>query len=179
MNQRTGILEFLVVHEDGKTHESLFRTVVSPLHLNLALKLLRYAPSKKLYRDEEAANATSTHHIEENTSATAAASLTIFVEVKGSETSSRVRVNDWIHYGLTGASMPASSPWVYGGSRFSNGKFMAQQTGDIAAIYLSNAALINYLGNDNLNDEVWTPFTKRIPMVDTEVTLTIAPYQEL
>ena len=50
VNMREGFLEFLVVHEHGAVHESLFRTHVSPTHINLALTLLRYKPSKEFYR---------------------------------------------------------------------------------------------------------------------------------
>jgi hypothetical protein len=73
-------------------------------------------------------------------------------------------------------AMPAG-PWVYGGSDFHEGKFVAETSGDIAAIFLSMAALVNFPGTDNTNDEVWVPFPKRVPPEGTKVTVIIAPYQ--
>ena len=45
VNMTEGQLEYLIVHENGKVHESLLSTTVSPTHLNLAFTLLRYPPS--------------------------------------------------------------------------------------------------------------------------------------
>ncbi len=50
VNLREGILEYLIVHQNGKIHESLFRTETSPTNINLAFTLLSYKPSKELYR---------------------------------------------------------------------------------------------------------------------------------
>ena len=73
----------------------------------------------------------------------------------------RVPVNELIQHGVKSTSMPAG-PWVYGGSDFSEGKFVAETSGDVAAIFLSMAALINYPGDDNNNDDVWTPFRQAL-----------------
>jgi hypothetical protein len=72
----------------------------------------------------------------------------------------------------------AADPWVYGGSGVYEGKFMAESSGDIAAIFISNSALINFSGKDNNSDEVWLPFPKRVPAEGTKVTVVIAPYQK-
>ena len=42
INMREGLLEFVIVHDKGKVHESLLRTAINATHLNLALKLLYY-----------------------------------------------------------------------------------------------------------------------------------------
>ena len=47
MNMTEGILEYALVHENGKTHESLLRTKVSPTELNVALLLCNYEPHIK------------------------------------------------------------------------------------------------------------------------------------
>ena len=51
-------------------------------------------------------------------------------------------------------------------------------SGDIAAIFLSNAAIINFSGKDNNSDEVWLPFPKRVPPEGTKVTVIITPHQQ-
>ena len=99
------------------------------------------------------------------------------VEWKDQGTTRTAKLNEWISNATTGQAMPAD-PWVYGGSIFYDGKFQAEATGDIAAIFLSNAALINFSGKDNTSDEVWLPFPKRVPPEGTKVTVVISPHKK-
>ena len=41
-NQRNGLIEYALVHESGKTHESLFRTKVRPQILHACFLLLKH-----------------------------------------------------------------------------------------------------------------------------------------
>jgi len=41
-----GPVEYVLVHESGKVHEAIFTTAVSPLHLQVALELLRFEAGK-------------------------------------------------------------------------------------------------------------------------------------
>ena len=47
VNMSEGILEYALVHENGKTHESLLKTPVKPTELNVALLLCNYEPHIK------------------------------------------------------------------------------------------------------------------------------------
>ncbi len=67
--------------------------------------------------------------------------------------------------------------WVYGGSDFYKGNFVPEGSGQIAAIFITDTALINYPGTDNTNDEVWTVMTERVPDLETKVTLILAPHK--
>ena len=49
VNQIEGVLEFALVHENGKLHESLLATKASALNLNVALKLLHFKESPELF----------------------------------------------------------------------------------------------------------------------------------
>jgi hypothetical protein len=49
VNQTGGLIEFLLVTEKGKIHESLFSCTISPTDLNLAFKLLGYPTSPELF----------------------------------------------------------------------------------------------------------------------------------
>ncbi|MGL4399329.1 MAG: YdjY domain-containing protein [Luteolibacter sp.] len=176
VNMTEGLLEFLIVHEKGKVHESLLTTAVSPTHLNLAFTLLRYSPSKELYLlpDENGKVPTEYPHVPAEVKA--AARVVIDVEWSDGGETRRIPINEWIQHAVKTTSMLAG-PWVYGGSDFSEGIFLAETSGDVAAIYLSMAALLNYPGNDNDSDEVWVPFPKRVPPQGTKVTVIIAPYR--
>ena len=169
------LLEFAIVHSKGKVHESLLLTEVSPTHLNLAFKLLRYQASAEFYPILDEDGTVSNKFPEVSDEVKAASRIDISVEWKQDGKERRAKLREWISHGSTGEAM-AADPWVYGGSGIYEGKFMAEGSGDIAAIFLSNTALINFSGEDNNSDEVWLPFPKRVPPEGTKVTVTIAPF---
>ena len=86
--------------------------------------------------------------------------------------------------GLAFLLMPLRQPGIEirpirqlgGGSEFNDGKFAPEASGDIIAIFTTNSALIVYPGKDDDNDEVWTPYPKRVPAAGTEVTVIITPF---
>jgi len=178
LNMTQGLLEYLIVHQNGKLHEALLSTEVSPTDLNLAFTLLRYPPSRELYPLPDEGGAASDIYPQVPADVKARSRVTIDVEwttVDGKVR--RVPVNEWIQHGVKSTSMPVG-PWVYGGSEFFEGKFIPETSGDIVAIFLAMSALINYPGADNNNDDVWTPFPKRVPAEGTDVTVIIGPYQK-
>ncbi|WP_411825353.1 YdjY domain-containing protein [Luteolibacter sp. AS25] len=176
LNMREGLLEFLIVHENGKIHESLFRTTASATNINLALTLLRYKPSKELYRIEEKPGIVTGKFHEEPQETQKSARISLEVEYEADGSTKRVPVSDWVTHEITAKSMPPTY-WVYGGSFFQDGKFAPDLSGDIAAIFITNSALINYPGKDNLNDDVWTVTTSRTPELETNVTIVISPFK--
>ncbi|MGJ8635187.1 MAG: YdjY domain-containing protein [Luteolibacter sp.] len=177
VNQREGLLEFLLVHQNGKIHESLLRTTASPTHLNLALTLLRYKPSRELYRVMEEHGVVSEKFFQEDPENKKAARLSLEIEYRKNKKALRSPASDWIRNDTIAQAMPPTH-WVYGGSEIYQGTFIPESTGDIAAIFITNTALINYPGTGNLNDEIWTAHTNRIPDLETKATLIIAPYKE-
>lgn len=177
VNMTEGLLEFLVVHEKGKLHESLFSTTTSPTDINLAFTLLDYKASKELYPLPNETGGTSNKFPEVPPATKAAARIRIEAEWQENGKTRRLTANEMIQHELKVTAMPPG-PWVYGGSDFSEGKFVAETSGDVIAIFLSMAALINYPGEDNSDDTVWIPFPKRVPEIDTAVTLIITPEQK-
>ncbi|TAG08593.1 MAG: hypothetical protein EAZ42_10115 [Verrucomicrobia bacterium] len=176
VNMAEGLLEFLLVHEKGKIHESLLTTDASATDLNLAMKLLDYRESPELYRllDENGFGTNNFPVVDD--AVKAAARIQIELEWSDAGTTRRFPASDLIQQKVLGTSMPAG-PWVYGGSGFSNGRFSAETTGDMIAIYTSSAALINFPGDGRLDDLVWFPFPNRVPPVKTPVVLIITPFR--
>lgn len=172
------LLEFAIVHANGKVHEALLVTEVSPTHLNLAFKLLRYPPSIEFYPLLDEDGSFSSKFPEVPAAVKQAARIELGVEWEEDGKTRGAKLREWISHGSTGKPMTAD-PWVYGGSGIYEGKFMAESSGDIAAIFLSNTALINFSGKDNNSDEVWLPFPKRVPPEGTKVTVVIAPYSKI
>lgn len=175
VNMTEGLLEYLIVHENGKVHEALLTTKISPTHLNLAFTLLRYMPSPELYPLPNKTGGVSGDFPEVSAEVKAGARVQIDVEWTDDGKLRRVPVNDWIQHAVRTTAMPAG-PWVYGGSVFDKGKFAPEISGDIAAIFVIGFSLITYPGDDNDNDDVWLPFPKRVPAEGTNVTVVIAPY---
>lgn len=176
VNMVEGLLEFLVVHENGKTHESLFVTDISATHLNLAFTLLRYPASPELYALPNATGGLSGDFPKVSADVKAGARITISVEWKDGDKIRRRPANEWIKDSNKKSAMPGG-PWVYGGSEVFDGKYVPDSTGDIIAIFVARSAMINYPGDDNSDDEVWLPFPKRVPAQGTDVTLILSPYQ--
>jgi len=177
VNMKEGFLEFLIVHEHGAVHESLFRTHVSPTDINVALTLLRYKPSKELYRIPNEQGIPSDFYYKVPEEIRLAARLAIDVEFEKEGETKRVSANEWVRHETTAKVMPPSH-WVYGGSGFDTGRFLPELSGQIAAIYITDTALINFPGDDNTNDDVWTVMTPRVPDLETKVTLVLAPYNK-
>lgn len=175
VNMTEGLLEFLLVHKDGKVHESLFKTSINATHLNVAFTLLRYKASRELYvvyDPKTGQNTGKAAEVAEDVKA--GARVNIKVEWSDNGTIKSVPVNEWISDSAKEQQMP-SGPWIYGGSEIEGGRFAPESTGDIVAIFLTNSALVLYPGADNQNDEVWLPFPKRVPPVDSKVTLIFSP----
>lgn len=175
INMTQDLLEFLIVHQNGKVHESLLKTDISATDLNVAFKLLRYQASPELYAEPTSDADPTAKFPDVGEEVKKASRITIEVEWENEGATRRVPINEWVQHSSTGSAMPAG-PWVYGGSQISEGKFQAEITGDIAAIYLSRAALINYPGKDNTDDTVWFVFPKRVPPLDSPVTVIITPF---
>lgn len=176
VNMSKGLLEYVIVHENGKVHESLLRTKIDPTHLNVALKLLRYQPSPELFpvRDEDGKFTGSMPVTDPKIKA--AARVAIRVHWKTGDDDHSAEINDWVLDTGTNKPMPPG-PWVYGGSVIYEGRFLAAETGDIAAILTNEISLFNYPGKDKENDEVWVARTKVVPPDGTPVTVEIRPWQ--
>lgn len=175
VNMTEGLLEYIIVHINGKVHESLLVTEISPTHLNLAFTLLNYVPSRELYPLPNATGGTSGDYPDVSPEIRAAARVNLDVEWSADGKIRRMPMNDWIQHSVKMTSM-AAGPWVYGGSEFFEGQYIPEVTGDIASIFSAPSAIIHYPGEDRFDDTVWIPFPKRIPAFETNVTVIVAPF---
>ena len=180
INMREGLLEFVIVHDNGKVHESLLRTAINATHLNLALKLLSYQSSPELFmlRDEEGFPNGLMPAVDAKTKA--AARVEIRMLWKDGEIQHSASVNECIISNRNNTVMPAG-PWVYGGSSVYNGRYVAEVTGDIVAILTNQTAIFNYPGDNSRvgeNYASWNALTKVIPDVGTPVIVEIRPWSQ-
>jgi hypothetical protein len=177
LNQREGLLEYVLVHDKGKIHESLLRTAINATHLNLAIKLLGYKNSPELFPLREEGHPTGLFPaVAAKTKAAARVEIRMLWQADATEHSATV--NELIVNTKNDKPMPAG-PWVYGGSAVHEGRFIAEMTGDIVAILTNEVALFNYPGSSNqegANYGDWFVITKLVPPLGTPVTVEIRPW---
>jgi hypothetical protein len=174
VNMTEGLLEYLICLQQGKIHEALLVTEISPTHLSLALTLLRYPTSKELFSTIDETGHMTGLYPEVPLAVKAGARIAIEVEWKDKDTTRRNPINEWLQHSAKNSAMVAG-PWLYTGSEFYEGKFVPEMTGDIAAIRTDPGSMINYPGSDN-DDNVWYGYPKRIPPKATPVTVIITPF---
>ncbi len=175
MNLREGgPIEYLLVHENGAVHEALLTTAARGLHLQIALKLLRYRDGEgdlfdRFLPDEERRQKIEQ---EEKTERGDAISLVVSWEVDG-QTRERP-VAEWILDAETGKAM-TDEPWILTGSHFMDNHFLADTEGSLIGVYLDQVALLNMSRPGAENDERWGANPALTPEVGQKVTLILRP----
>ena len=133
VNMNQGLLEYLICEQQGKVHEALLITEISPTHLCLAFTLLRYPPSNELFSLIDETGHPTGLYPNVAPAVKAGARIAIEVEWTAEGKTHRLPVNDWIQHNIKTTAMKAG-PWLYTGSDFHEGKFIPEMTGDLAAI---------------------------------------------
>lgn len=176
VNMNEGLIEYIVVLPKGKLHEALIETNTSPTHLNLALTLLRYAPSKELFPtvNEQGLPFGLPPLVPEAVKNSARINIEAEWTDKENKTH-RVPINGWLKNPNTEAVLNPG-PWLYTASDFSEGQYIPEITGDILAIMVDPYAVINYPGSDNPDQAGWHAFTENIPPIGTPISIVITPY---
>ncbi|MGE9267800.1 MAG: YdjY domain-containing protein [Verrucomicrobiales bacterium] len=176
INMNKGLLEYGIVHLNGKIHEALVVTDISPFNLNIAFKLLRYPASDELFEIvDEKFNPTGKFP-EPAPEVRQGARIDIALTWQADGRENRRLMNELVYHTTLERPMPPG-PWLYTGSYMLENRYKAEVSGDISAIFLAQPAMINYPGEDRVNDDVWIVNEKHCPPVDTPVTVTITPHQ--
>ena len=163
VNQVHGLVEYGIVHENGKTHESLFRTKTRPIHLNFVLLLSKLKPAKgfieNLWAEKPKPMDLRPH--------------TVAIEVswdfngsKGIASLGSLALNDKDDQPI------GPNSFVFTGSKFLGGDFQAESTGSILAVYADDTSMINSSDYDSNNDDVWYANKKALPGLETPVVIT-------
>ena len=173
VNMTEGLLEYALVHEAGKAHESLLTTTISPYDLNVVLLLLNYQPAATFFDfSDKKAGAM----LVKNPKIAPAAQLT--VSLSWQDAAGKPQTADLPSL-LLNADQKAPvtpGPFTYTGSFLTvDGIFMAKETGSILALYVDAAALINNPRPGSENDDIWLPDKSKIPPKGTPLTVTLTP----
>lgn len=178
VNIKKAPVEYMLVHETGKTHESVLSTTIKPTSIQVALLLANYQPATegmlthvpeaerpKIWKEEPPAKPRGNR-----------VALTVEWKV-GSETK-RAKFSDWVQNGETRKSPPDLDTWIFNGSYIDERGFAAQAEGSIVGIWLDRVAIINSPADGNWRDELWISQPKNIPDEGTPVTLIVTPEKQ-
>ena len=176
-NQAGGPIEFLLVTEKGKIHESLFSCTISPTDLNVAFKLLGYPSSPELFEIVAPDHRPTGKYPEVSEDTRNGARIAIFASWQDGGLETTCAVNDLVENTSTGKVMPPG-PWLYTGSLISKTEFLAEATGDIIAVFSDPSAMVNYPGETRTDDEAWSAGQGKLLVVGTPVRITIKSFSK-
>ena len=161
-NQVNGLIEYGVVHETGKIHESLFRTPVRPQIIHTSLLLLKFKPAKgffeNLWAEKPREIDYSSHQV----------SITVSWELNGTAHESSIEqlaLNQKNNQPMTAGSV------VFTGSKFIEGTFLAESSGSILAVYADQDSILNSTDHDSDNDDVWYANKSKMPPLECPVII--------
>lgn len=173
LNMNQGLLEYLIVTPLGSTHESLLVTDAPPTDIQFAMLLLG---AKGSGINTPAADQAPPPQIDAKYLKTAPRlvgdDILIRVKWKAGGEEKAASVEDWL-INLQTKKTVNRGPWIYNGSMFSNGHFLAQTEGSVGALVTNPAALINNPRKGNDDDQIWEVNEKAVPPVNTPVQIII------
>ena len=170
INMTDGMLEYLIVAETGKTHESLLSTKIQPYDIQVAMLLLGIKPASRI--DAEPPGQLTTQYLK-SAPPMKGENVSLFVAWTDARGPHRIRAENLVRNTKENAAM-MDGPWTYNGSGMYDGKFLAQVDGSVAALVRDSAALINNPRPGNDDDQVWKPDSKVAPKVGPAVDVIIA-----
>jgi hypothetical protein len=162
VNMSKGLLEYLLVRNGGKTHESLFRTSIDPGQIQIAMLLLGAEGSDQPLARQGDPDTPRGNPVEITASYLKDGQM---VPIKPESWIARKSDDKLVD--------TAPLDWMFTGSKIANGKFMAQLEGSIVAIYHDPVALFDNASQGGENNRVWFVNEAAVPPANTPVTLTI------
>lgn len=168
-----GYLEYLLVAPFGSTHESLLVTEVQPSDVHFAMLLLGAKGAGILTPapEDKAPGQINAEYLK-HAPRLQGDGLTITVTWSRNGKRETAPVENWIIN--TATNKPAEKgPWIYTGSMFSSGKFLAQIEGCVAALVTNPSALINNPRAGHDDDQIWMVNEKAVPPAETPLEITI------
>ena len=158
VNMQEGLLEYLLVGDAGKLHESLLSTEISPYALQVSLLLLGIEGS---YNPLEVQGEARTPE---------GGRVNIKVQWQDGERVKTVALEKWLK---KDKSKLNNIPWVFTGSMVIDGVFMAEVERSIIAIFHDPVAMIDHQLPEGADDQIWFVDSAQTPSRGTNVTVII------
>jgi len=176
VNMTEGVIEYALVAETGKTHESLLKTRVKPFDVQVALLLCHYEPHageliKILSKPQPEQIALAERKMERPS----ANLVKLRVEWKDKDGKGRsAALGDWIHNKRENKTLDIPH-WIFNGADTGDGVFSAELDGSFISVHFDLVAIIGSPAKWTGADDNWELETAKIPPVDWPVTLLILP----
>lgn len=169
-----GLLEYVLVHKTGKTHESMFSTEVPPYHLQVAMLLLggKGADPKILTNAPPSGPISNAELMEYKPKPVPGDEVQISVRWKSGGTNVVHRLDNLLLNKKTGKAMDDAT-WVFSGSMVWEGAFIAQIEGSVIAIITDISAMFNSHHPERDRDSLWYVRENILPKEDSEVMIEI------
>lgn len=165
VNMEKGLLEYLLVRNAGKTHESLLRTAVEPYNLQVASLLLGLEGTSAPLTFQGSPEIPKGDPVE----------ITIQFDGKDGRKVT-VKPEEWIMQVVDGVKKDVPPVrWVFSGSVVYNGRFAAQVDGSMVSVFHDPVAMIDNASPGGENDKIWFVKEGAVPPIGTPVTITIKP----
>ena len=161
-NQRNGLIEYALVHESGKTHESLFRTTIRPQILHACFLLLKHPAETRFFKNLWSDNPKKLNF-------------------------DRNRINTEVVWDQNGTILSKSledlalntknnevlvkGALIFTGSKKIEGTYLAELSGSMVAVYADEEAIVNSSHHDSNNDDVWIANEKEMPALELPVVI--------
>ncbi len=175
VNLQKAPIEYMLVTDMGKTHESVLTTTVSPTAIQVALLLashqaategmLTKVPQEerpKIWKEEPPKDKNGNR-------------VKVTVEWQAGTETKRAPLSDWVQNADTRKPPADLGTWVFNGSYIDERGFIAQYEGSIIAIWLDRGAILNSPAEGNWRDDLWISLPANIPVEGTPVTVIISP----
>ena len=176
VNQREGLVEYLLVNEKGKIHESLFATKVLPRDIHLALLLIGLKDNAGANpKDPVPPSAIDSAYLQ---AAPKLQGAPVLISVTWTQDGKprEAPAENWILNLKTNHPM-TSGPWTYNGSMIEDGVFLADEELSIVAVITDPTALVNNPREGYNDDEIWQIREDQVPPMDTPVEVSITLVQ--
>ncbi len=153
INMSDGLIEYLACGLRGKLHESVLALDVEPYHIHVALLLLGLVPGDRPISFQGAPEPPCGDPVK------------IKISWKGADNKILEYAPEDLIINIDDKKTMEKSDWVFSGSRFLDGKYMAQILGSIVAVFHDPDAIIDHrsiAGADDThffaNKEILPPF---------------------
>jgi len=160
VNLKEGIIEYLLVTSNGKTHESVLRTDAEPHHIHVAMLLL-------------GARGTGTNGLPMDPAQDLPGdAVTIEIVWKKGARERRVRAESLVLDRKRKRPM-SKGEWTYTGSRIREDGFAAQADGSIISLITDVDALVNNPRPGREDDDRWLSNARNLPEFNEPVQVVI------
>ena len=161
-NQRNGLIEYALVHESGKTHESLFRTKVRPQILHASLLLLKQPVESRFFENLWS----------EEPRKLDLGKSRIRTEVQWDQNGTlHTSSLEELSLNTKDKSSLRDGAFIFTGSKKIEGTYLAELSGSMIAVYADEEAVINSSDNDSNNDDGGIANEKQMPELETPVRI--------